>query len=210
MLATVLFLAQYLVASELADLGDGLAYLRVTSATASGHALQSALAGPGPVVIDLRYAADGDDLPAILRPAAGVRPAPGNIFVLVSPATPAAVAEVISQWPKSVITLGPAGSNPAPMVAVKTTAEADRQAYDALAAGTPLATLVSGKIEKERYDEASLVQEFKNGNPDPEPPEPPDPTAAKPAGTTEKPPPLIDRVLQRAVHLHQALLALRR
>jgi len=56
------------------------------------------------------------------------------------------------------------------------------------------------------------VHEFKNGHPDAEPPPAPDPTAAKPAGDTAKetpPVPPTDRVLQRALHLHRALLALK-
>ena len=77
-------------------------------------------------------------------------------------------------------------------------------------AGTPVETLISGKIEKDRYDEATLVQEFKNGNPEAAPPQPPDPTAAKATDAPAKPPVLVDRVLQRAVHLHAARLALRR
>jgi hypothetical protein len=96
-------------------------------------------------------------------------------------------------------------------VVVRTDEDTDRRAYEALATGTPVTQLISGKIEKERYDEAVLVQEFKNGNPDPAPPPALDPTAGKHSGTAEKAAvPLIDHVLQRAVHLHHALLALRR
>ncbi|MSU45657.1 MAG: hypothetical protein EXS42_00655 [Lacunisphaera sp.] len=93
---------------------------------------------------------------------------------------------------------------------VQTAAAADRRAYDALETGTPLATLISGKVEKDRFDEATLVKEFKNGNPDASPPPLPDPTALKSAAAPEKLVPLTDRVLQRAVHLHRAGLVLRR
>jgi len=50
------------------------------------------------------------------------------------------------------------------------------------------------------------VKEFEHGNPNAAPPAEPD--LAKPA--PEKAPVLTDRVLQRAVHLHRALAALKR
>ena len=78
----------------------------------------------------------------------------------------------------------------------------------ALGQGTLPAILVTGKIEKERFDEATLVQEFNNGNPDAEPPPLPDPTRPKLNEAAPVKAPLIDRVLQRAIQLHRALLAL--
>jgi len=160
-------------------------------------------------VLDLRYATANDESAAALRSALAGRSSNVPLFILVSPATPTALAPVISASP--ALTLGASGSLPAPKVVVQTDATADRRAYDALDTGTALAQLISGKIEKERFDEATLVQEFKNGNPDAAPIPTPDPTAAKPAGASEKEPPspLVDRVLQRAVHLHRALLALK-
>ena len=47
------------------------------------------------------------------------------------------------------------------------------------------------------------MKEFKNGNHDARPPE-------GNADGTKTPPPLTDRVLQRALHLHRALQALKR
>jgi hypothetical protein len=160
-------------------------------------------------VLDLRYATAGDESSAALKTALAGRSPNTPLFILVSPATPSGLGPVISASP--ALTLGTAGSLPAPKVVVQTDATTDRRAYDALDAGTELAKLISGKIEKERFDEATLVQEFKNGNPDAAPIPPPDPTAPKPAGAAEKEPPVppVDRVLQRAVHLHQALLALK-
>jgi hypothetical protein len=52
------------------------------------------------------------------------------------------------------------------------------------------------------------MEEFKNGNADAAPPPAPDPTEAKDGAAETKPEPPVDRVLQRAVHLHRALLAL--
>jgi len=195
--------------TELTDLGQGLSYLRLHSVADSEAALRKAVPGAGALVLDLRYATANEASAAALQSALAARPANVPLFILVSPATPPALGPVISGSP--ALTLGAKGSLPAPKVVVQIDATADRRAYDALDAGTALAQLISGKIEKERFDEATLVQEFKNGNPDAAPVPPPDPTAAKPAGAAEKelPVPPVDRVLQRAVHLHRALLALK-
>ena len=207
----LLFSALWLLSSatELTDLGQGLSYLRIHSVANSEVALRKAVPGAGALVLDLRYATAGDDSPAALKTAIAGRSPNTPLFILVSPATPPGLGPVISASP--ALTLGTAGSLPVPKVVVQTDATTDRRAYDALDAGTELAKLISGKIEKERFDEATLVQEFKNGNPDAAPLPPPDPTAPKPADAADKEPPapLVDRVLQRAVHLHRALLVLK-
>ena len=185
------------------ELAPDLNYLRVHRLAADLPALEGALSGPRALVLDLRHATATEDAAHQLRSALTRQPAGRTFFILVGPATPPIVTDAL---PGGAMTLGIFEANPAPRVPVRQPADADRRAYDALEAGTPLATLISGRMEKERYDEAMLVQEFQNGNPSPEPPPPPDPTAAKPAAP-EVPP--TDRVLQRAVHLHRALLALR-
>ena len=214
-------------AAELTDLGQGLSYLRIESLADSAKALNSAAAGTKALVLDLRRVTASDESIGALRAALATRTAPNApLFILVSPATPEAVARSIHQSPLPVLTLGVAGSLPAPKVVVHIDAASDRLAYDALTSGATISELISGKIPKDRYDEASLVQEFKNGNHDAEPPPPADTPALKPANSTEKAPapavPVVsktepspverpaDRVLQRAVHLHRALLALRR
>jgi hypothetical protein len=199
-----------LSASEPASLAPGLSYLHLSSAAGSEKAPHSATPAAGALVLDLRYVVAGEESAAALQSALAGRTGATPLFILVSPATPPALAQAITQSSGPVVTLGIAGSLPAPKVVVKTDAATDRQAYDALEAGTPVEALISGKIEKERFDEATLMKEFKNGNPDAEPPPAPDPTAPKSPAVPEKTLPLVDRVLQRAVHLHQALLALRR
>jgi hypothetical protein len=200
-----LLLAPCFFASELADLGQGLGYLRV-------HHLDEAvkpLAGSNAIVVDLRHTSAAPGSVAPFAAALAARPAGTQLFVLVSPATPAAVASALQG---RLVTLGIKGSQPEPSVVVQQTPEADRLAYEALASGTALADLISGKIEKERYDEASLVQEFKGGNLDAKPPtlSPTEGPGNAQAKSNESPARLTDRVLQRAVHLHRALLALRR
>ncbi len=191
-------------ATGLTDLGQGLSYLRVHSPADP----VKAAATSGALVLDLRYAAADDASAAALTTALASRPAGVPLLILVSPVTPPVLVPVIRQSP--ALTLGAPGSAPAPKVVVQTDAATDRRAYDAFEAGTPVDKLISGKIEKERFDEATLVQEFKDGNPDAAPPVPPDPTVPRAEAAAAPPAPLIDRVLQRAVHLHRALAALRR
>ncbi len=195
--------------TELTDLGQGLAYLRVHSVAANEAALRKATPSAGPLVLDLRYATADDAAAGILRSALAERPSGTLLLILVSPSTPPALGPVIASVP--ALTLGAPGSTPAPKVVVQTDAAADRRAFDALDTGTELAKLISGRIEKERFDEATLVQEFKDGVHDPEPPPPVNPTAPKADAPAKDAPPAdpIDRVLQRAVHLHRALLAIK-
>jgi hypothetical protein len=206
-----LLLAVCLRATELTDLGQGLSYLRIHSVAEASAALHKAVSGAGPLVLDLRYVTADEASAATLKQALAARPATAQLFILVSPATAPALAPAIAT--SSALTLGAPESVPAPKVRVQTDAAADRRAYDALEAGTELSKLITGKIEKERFDEASLVKEFKDGNHGAEPAPPVDPTAPKPEATAGKEPaatPPSDRVLQRAVHLHRALQALRR
>jgi hypothetical protein len=199
-----------LPAGEPIDLGAGLSYVRVHALADSAPSLGDALAGKRALVIDVRYATATEAAVVDLRSALARHPAGAPLFVLISAASPAAVLDAFGRAAGApVVTLGVAGPGPAPQVIVRTDAPADRRAYDAFDAGTPLDTLIAGKITKERFDEATLVKEFKQGNYDVEPPPESDPTAPKPANAVEKPAPLVDRVLQRAVQLQRALAALR-
>lgn len=199
-------------------LGSDLAYVRVHSLAESASELPSALSAKPACVLDLRYTTATGESVAALRSALASYPNEASLFILISPSTPASVRETLNAGSRSFITLGIANPSSSPSITIKATAEEDRRAYDAFENGTPLAELVSGKIEKERYDEATLVQEFKNGNSDAVPPFPPDPTQSKtpapgdkPEAATDDPPaPLRDKVLQRTMNLHQALLVLRR
>jgi len=184
------------------ELAPGLRYLRVDSLVQSTHALSDALLRPEPLVLDLRYVLDeANSRDALL--VLNSQPAKPRLYVLVSSETPKGVANVLATSTTRLITLGITGSQPKPEVVVDQTATDDRRAYAALDQGTSLAALVSGKVDKEHFDEAELVKEFKSGNHDAHPPEG-NPDATKPAGQ------VTDRVLQRAVHLHKALEALKR
>jgi len=191
-------------ATEPYDLGEGLGYIRVHRMSDSLELLARTLPLGTALVLDLRYATATDDEATAFAGALAHRTGGAPLLLLVSPQTPAALTPVLLKTP--AVTLGVAESLPVPAVIVGQTVDLDRRAYDAYDTGTPLTTLITGKIEKERFDEASLVKEFEHGNPNAAPPAEPDPTKPAP----DKAPVLTDRVLQRAMHLHRALAALKR
>ena len=201
---TLTLSALRLSAAEPVELAADLNYLRIHSIVLEREAIASALLKPRALVLDLRYPLDERDAGETLRQELATHPAKPRLYVLVSPATPVPVVGAIASGQPKLVTLGVKGARPEPQVVVLQSAADDRRAFEALTQGTALADLVSGKMDKERYDEAALVLEFKNGVPDPKPPE------AGTATAPEKAPRLTDRVLQRARHLHRALQALKR
>lgn len=190
--------------AEPTDLAPGLRYLRIHSLEKSAADLANALNlnRAAALVLDLRYVADEKDAAQAIN-ALNSRPAKTVLYILVSPDTPQDVAAIIQRTSTPLVTLGIRDSRPKPEVEVMQSAADDRAAYQALEGGTSLATLISGKIDKDHFDEAELVKEFKNGNSEARPPI--GSATASPAPTT-----LTDRVLQRALHLHLALQALKR
>lgn len=188
-------------ASASADLAPGIGYVRIRSAAAAEIADLQATGRPQ--IVDLRGARAGATEAAAFATALASRPRTHPLVILVGPETPPGMLP--ASLPRGSVTLGVATSRPPPMVAIAQDPADDARAFAALDAGQPLAELIDGHWEKERFDEASLVREFENGNPAPEPPPEPDPTA--PGPTTA--PPLRDRVLQRAWHIIQALAATR-
>ncbi len=202
-LSSVLCLLSSARAADPVQLTPGLRYLRIHSLPQSAHELSAALLKPDALVLDLRYVADEPAAADALR-VLNSEPAKPRLYILVSPATPATVADIIATSSARLVTMGIKDAHPAPAVVVAQSVDNDRRAYAALDQGTTLESLVSGKVDKERFDEAELVKEFKSGNHDAHPPEgDPDSTAPAPAHLT-------DRVLQRALQLYQAQQALKR
>lgn len=222
-------------ATETTDLGQNLSYLRVHELADVAKAVTSVVPENRALVLDLRYATARDDSAAQLAAALAARTGPAPLLILVAPGTPAPLAAALARLPPGAVTIGVKESSPAPRLVVAQPAETDRRAHAALDSGLPLAALINGKVEKERYDEASLVQDFSNGSRNPRPPRRPAPgrrdnsgsgsppaspgeaapipatTAAEatPEAHDDTAPVLTDRVLQRAVHLHRALFAIR-
>jgi hypothetical protein len=197
------------------DLGQNLTYVRLRHLPEDATTLTAAWMSPA-LVVDLRYPTV-DAAPAIPT-GLPARPRHAPLFVLVGPGTPAEALAALRTSAPALITLGLPAPGLTPDIALTVAPAADRRAYDALDAGVAVDSLINVKIKKERFDEAALTREHEEDLagtlPPPGPPETPTPpppagapaTAAPPA----PPPPPVDVVLQRAVQLDRALLALGR
>ncbi|MCX6956064.1 MAG: hypothetical protein NTV51_28335 [Verrucomicrobia bacterium] len=209
----VLFLSAH-AAPLTRDLSQGLAYHRAATVPAdlpTGEADRKQ-----PCVLDLRYAegdtAAGTALLAWLKFHAAVRT---PVFLLVNADTSAALlAPVADRLPfAGLIVIGSASPGLTPDLELKIASVDERRAYGALAAGTPVESLLNDTPEKTRNDEARLAQDH-HGQPDPARTPADDGTEDAPATEKPVPPkapaPLIDSALQRAVQLHRSLKALKK
>lgn len=206
------------------DLGEGLAYYRVTTLPSDLPVTDTARKQPR--VLDLRYVPGDITAGAALSGWLKFNAAPRTpVFLLINADTSGALLRHLATRPPAagVIVIGVASPGLTPDLPLKISADTERLAYDALAAGAPIASLLNDAPEKLRNDEARLAKDHL-GQPDPtvyarpvEPldAEPPD-ADPLPAATADKPakpaapPPLIDSALQRAVQLHRSLKALKR
>ena len=194
-------------AADPLDLGRGLRYFRPG---ADGNRETLAAAGTSAaLVLDLRLATEADTV--TVRELLAARSATRPAFVLLGAATPEALRAAVPSVP-GVLTLAAKDSGIGAGLPLAVDASLDRQAAEALAAGRAPRELFAPPIEKKRFDEEQLVQNHANGRLGTEPtavrPEPvAAPAESQPAAA---PVPLQDLLLERAVGLHRALLALRR
>jgi hypothetical protein len=185
-----------------ADLGRGLRYLRL-GAPADVSAFAAALAAPA-LVLDLRSGVDADaGTLARLRELFAQRNAARPVLVLLGADTSEPLRTTIPHSAPGVLTLAPKESAFAADVPVAVAPAQDHAAVEALAAGRPPRELIEEKIDKQRYDEARLAHDHANGVRERD--SAPDAKPAEPAAA-----PLQDLLLQRAVFIHRALLALDR
>lgn len=185
------------------DLGLGLAYHRIHQLPADLPAAEGAKAPP--CVVDLRYVRTNAAGARAFFAWLASRASPHTpVFVLANADTDADLLAARRGHPVAagVMWLGIAAKNFQPDVAVQASAENERSAYDAFEKGATMASLLTDNPGKIRYDETSLG---KDRRPEPAPP------AAGDAAAKEAPAlPPTDAVLQRAVHVHRGLLALRK
>ena len=208
------------------ELGQALAYVRLTNVGADAIIAFDTIERRPALVLDLRSLKTANGFAEALQAALAKPPAPHAVRIILFNATtaPALIAAITETLP-SVITIGPRSAATSVDIAVAISDEEDRRAFDALGTGTPLEKLINNLQEKPRYDEAKLVHDHANGVTPPEAAMPADaeddsvvtepgaeqPAAEKPsADATKKPAPLIDLVLERAVQLHRSLLALKK
>lgn len=185
------------------ELGDGLAYFRVHHLPAdlpSDQAIKQRAS-----VIDLRYVtADSASAKAFegwLRFHASAKT---PVFILLNGTTASSLRGALTdrdQFP-GLVTIGVSAQTPAPDIAVTTTAESEKEAYEALDKGLTVEALTTDHPDKQRNDEASLARDHPVATSEPE-------TSAtavktKPASTP------IDVALQRAIQLHRALRAMKK
>lgn len=205
------------------ELGNSLAYFRVTDPEADRTPVLDAIALRPALVLDLRSLSVSHGFVDALQIALARTPPPHAVrIVLLNATTSPALVAALGQELPSVITLGPRSPSLSPDIIVATSNEDDLRAFHALATGTPVDKLINDNREKRRYDEAKLVQDHANGVTPPDsvlPAEAEDdtvktePTSVKKspeAGKKTEPLPIIDLVLERAVQLHRSLLALKK
>jgi hypothetical protein len=182
------------------DLGQGLAYFRAKRLPADLPAQPAGKAPP--CVIDVRYA-EADEVAATTFAAwLRFRATPRTpVFVLANAATSAALLEALAGRGPGVVTIGIAGGRFRPDSAVRAGADDERRAYDALENGAAPGALLADHPDKVRRDEASLVRSQNGDTPADLPPE---------NAAARRPPATIDAALQRAVHLHRAMVALKK
>lgn len=165
-------------------------------------------------MLDLRYAhgdrSAADALAAWLKSRAHART---PIFVLANAETDPALLALLSRHDPNdgILLLGSPSPGFAPDIAVKTSPDAERRVYDAFETQADPLALLKENAAKVRNDEARLSREHL---PAPAAEDPAGDNAPVPGEKTPAPPtppaPPIDYVLQRALHLHRALLALKK
>ena len=181
------------------DLGVGLVYFRI-------HALPVDLparpAGRVPAcVVDVRYLAANADAAKAFSVWLKQRATPRSpVFVVANADTSADVLAVLRTHGRGagIVVVGIERGSFRPDVSVKGSHDEERRAYDAFEQGAVIGTLLADNPNKVRNDEASLSKDrLAEAS-----------AAADEAG--KKTPPPVDVTLQRAVHLHRALVALKK
>jgi hypothetical protein len=181
------------------DLGEGLTYVGV--ATLPDDLPAAGVVAEGACVLDLRSVAAGDSEAAAAAAwlKARVRPAT-PVLVLANAETGFSLRLVLAdRTPGSgLLVVGASGPGLVPDSAVTVLPEQERAALAALRAMAPIDELLRENRDKIRNDEASLLRDRPAEGDVPA-------TPAKPAVAG-----VIDVALQRAVHVHRTLKALKR
>lgn len=186
------------------DLGQGLRLYRIHALPADLPPAPAAGTRPAPCVVDVRFLPADEAAATALIAWLKFRAQPrAPVFVLANAGTSPAVLRALAGRERGagIVVVGPPGRLLEPDSAVRVGADDERRAYDALEQGAAPAALVTDHPDKVRNDEASLSRD-RVADASVE--------AASEAAGAGRPSPPIDASLQRAVHLHRALTALRR
>ncbi len=196
------------------DLGQGLSYFRART-------LPGDLPSPTPAsnqcyVLDLRYTTGDASAAKALHAWLKFHASPRKpVFLLINSDTATTLlAPLASPRLSGLVVIGAGSAVITPDIAISTTAEVDRRAYDALGGSATPESLIIETPDKPRNDEAALMRDRDRVADAPTNTlASDDVTDAPPAAPAVKPKPpaaLIDVALQRAVHLHRALKALKK
>ena len=184
---------------EVRDLGRGLAYvrIRVLPGDLPGNPVGLAAA----CVVDVRYAPAGREAVVAFIAWLKFRATPRSpVFVLANRETSAELRTALRESHRGtgIAVIGIPGPGFEPDVVVRSNPEAEKAAYAALDGGTPVSVLLTDHPDKVRNDEARLAKS------------PMASLADEAPAVGESPMIPVDAALQRAVHLHRSLVALRR
>ncbi|HWA09364.1 MAG TPA: hypothetical protein VG838_07945 [Opitutaceae bacterium] len=186
-----------------------LGYLRVHSLPDD---LPPTAGAAGTLVLDLRFVSStAENTAAFGTWLQGRARLQSPVLVLVNRETSAGLLALLApaKVPAGVVSIGLASPEFSPDISLTVEAAADRTAYEALDHGLSLDDLINPRIDKVRHDEAAMARERAAANAgelDEEPPLP----AVDEKSKAAAPVPPVDRVLQRAVQLYHALLALKK
>lgn len=187
------------------DLGQGLKYYRVRALPADLPPSPAQTEKAPPCVVDVRFVETDAEAASAFMAWLRFRAKPRTpVFVLANTATSPALLRELAAREKGngLMLIGAPGRWLEPDVVVRTSAEDEKRAYEALEKSeTPIAALITDNPDKVRNDEASFSRDrLAEASAD----------AAADATGQKKTAPPIDAALQRAVHLHRALVALRK
>lgn len=181
------------------DLGQGLKFFRIHELPADLPSTEKA-GKPLPCVVDVRYARGDVESAKAFEAWLRFRSQPRvPIFVLANSGTAIDLLRVLAQREVGggVVLIGVPSRNLKPDVTLKLDFGNERLAYDAMEKGASLPSLLTDNPGKARNDEASLSRDRLA-------------EASAEAVSKDGPPPVVDVALQRAVHLHRSLVALKK
>lgn len=185
------------------DLGQGLKYFRLKQLPGDLPA-QSEISPITPVVVDVRYLPAEPEEAATLDAWLRFRASPkAPVFLLANSDTSPALLRLLSQREPGtgMVVIAARSRQLEPDISVPVSRENEQRAYAALAEGVPVTVLLTDNPDKVRNDEASLSRDRLAESSA-------ESTSSEPAAKGPRPP--LDVALQRAVHLHRALLALKK
>jgi hypothetical protein len=181
-------------------IGSGLVYVRVH--TVPGDLPVKPVGRVPACIVDLRYVAadvnQATDFSAWLHRRVTPR---SPVFVLANAETSSALLTALASHQRGtgIAVVGIERGAFRPDVSVKSSPEDERRAYEALEKGAALDTLLTDNPNKARNDEASLSKDrLAEASAE---------AADEPDKKTQPP---VDAALQRAMHLHRALVAMKK